>query len=175
MNHNYQIEYKNVYLRPLQGEDIENLRNWRNNPINTMYLRRIPYITQEMQTEWFEKYLKNDDEMCFAIVEKRDLNRLVGSLSLYNFGDEECLFGKILIGDKQAHGRKIGLNATIAATKIAFETLGLKKVYLYVYIDNKKAINVYQNAGFTICDVQATTDDKKEYIMAIEESKKWID
>lgn len=168
MDHNYQIAYENIYLRPLSQEDIECLRNWRNNTNNTEYLSKIPYITPAMQSNWFKEYLENDDEMCFAIVERQELKRLVGSLSLYNFKDESCLFGKILIGDNDAHGRKVGINATVAAIKIAFETLRLKKIVLYVYVDNKRAIKVYRNAGFLICGEHITTDERREYIMSIE-------
>ena len=133
MKHSYQIDYENVKLRPLIKDDIENLRIWRNNPKNTLYLSKIPFITEEMQAAWFERYLSNEDELCFAIVESRVLNRMVGSLSLHDFSEDSCFLGKILIGDDEAHGRKVGLNASIAATKIAFERLNMKSVILQVF------------------------------------------
>ena len=165
MIHHYRIDYKNVILRPLEKDDIEPLREWRNDPRNTQYLSKIPYITPELQIAWFEKYLQNRDELSFAIVENKDLNRLVGSLCLYNFSLESCLFGKILIGDPEAHGRKIGLNATVAATKIAFEQLKLKQVDLYVYSDHAAALAIYKKAGFFIVDEHKVDNGKLEYKM----------
>lgn len=165
MDHHYHIKFENVYIRPLVEVDIESLRNWRNDANNTMYLNNISYITPQMQNDWFQRYLQNNDEMFFAIVENQDLNRLVGSFSLYNFTDETCLFGKILIGDREAHGRKVGLNATIAATNIAFNLLKLKKVNLYVYIDNLAALKIYQKAGFVISDEHRTATGRNEYTM----------
>ena len=109
MEHNYCINYENVSLRPLYIDDVEQLRIWRNEPSNSIYLNKIPYITSEMQLDWYKRYLNNNDEICFAIVEKNELNRLVGSLSLYEFDGDECFFGKILIGDLEAHGKKLDL------------------------------------------------------------------
>lgn len=165
MEHNYQIEYENITLRPLAKGDIENLRIWRNDPKNTLFLRKIPFITRAMQLEWFNKYLQNNDEICFSIVETRQLKRMVGSLSLYQFADDSCFFGKILIGDVDAHGRKVGVNATIAVTKIAFEQMNIKQVKLHVFADNFVAVKVYKNAGFNIVEELNTESGKLEYLM----------
>lgn len=167
MFHDYIYEYENVHLRPLVEDDIELLRVWRNNPDNTTYLNKIPYITPENQAEWYKNYLKNDDEVCFSILENQELKRLVGSLSLYHFETESCSFGKILIGDKEAHGRKVGLNATIAATKVAFDILNLKRINLCVYLDNFVAVKIYQKAGFVVTKTYKASNGKDEYIMTM--------
>lgn len=148
MNHSYSIRNKNVFLRPLEKNDIEKLREWRNDKKNSKFLRQIPYITEDAQKRWFENYLNNEDEICFAIEECEQLNRIVGSLSLYNFCGDTAEFGKILIGDEEAHGKKVGYNATVAALKIAFEVIKLKRVVLEVYEDNVAAKTIYEQAGF---------------------------
>lgn len=165
MKHSYEIVYKNVHLRPLAEDDIENLRIWRNNPQNTKYLNKIPFITPEMQDEWFHNYIENTDEICFAIDENSKLNRLVGSCSLYNFDGESCFFGKILIGDEEAHGQKIGLNATEAAAEIAFLQLKISEIKLLVYTDNIAAIKVYEKAHFHIIDTHQDLYGNKEFSM----------
>ena len=165
MQHCYELRYKNVFLRPLLEDDIESLRKWRNKPDSSLYLRKIPFITKEMQIEWYREYKENEDEMIFAIIEDDVLKRLVGSLSLYQFNGPECLFGKILIGDNEAHGRKIGLNATMAAAKIAFEQLGINRVNLYVFPENIAACKTYQRAGFVVSDIHLDCMGRKEYIM----------
>lgn len=169
MVHNYRINHNNVILRPLAEEDLESLRNWRNNPRNTIYLSKLPYITIEMQKEWFQKYLRNKDELFFAIEENQELNRMVGSLSLYEFYNDTCFFGKIIVGDESAHGKKIGLNATIAATKVALELLRQKKVYLYVYAENLAALKIYKEAGFIIINEHKGANGSKEYTMVKEQ------
>ena len=165
MEHNYSLTYKNVYLRPLQAQDIESLRIWRNNPQNTKYLSKIPPITREMQEAWYKRYLSNKNELCFAIVENEILNRVVGSLSLHDFSLESCFLGHVLIGDENAHGKKVGVNASVAATQIAFNELKLRTVKLYVFPENISAYKVYQQAGFTIADVHEVSNGGKEYTM----------
>ena len=166
MKHSYSISYKNVALKPISDGELELLRTWRNDPANTKYLRQIPYITPEMQKRWYESYLANGDEMTFAIFETKQLGRAVGSLSLYDFCDGEAEFGKILIGDSEAHGRSVGLHATVAALKIAFAYLKLKKLRLHVFSDNIPAVKVYAKAGFEVVD-EHETNGMKELTMEI--------
>jgi len=148
MDHNFTAKYQNVMLLPLTKEHIESLRTWRNDTQNTRFLRSIPFITPEMQDNWYKTYLANADELCFVIYENQVLNRVVGSLSLYDFHDRQAEFGKILIGDEQAHGKSVGYHALLAVLRIAFEELKLEKVVLRVYDENIAAKHIYEKAGF---------------------------
>lgn len=167
MDHSFSISIDNVDIRPLRKDDIEFLRNWRNNPDNTRFLSQIPFITPEMQKSWFEKYLSDNDEIIFAIVENQKLNRIVGSFSLYNFGEDDVEFGKILIGDPEAHGRNIGFNTLTAAKDIAFNMMKKKSVKLHVFKDNIPAVKIYTKAGFKIISEHTADNGFVEYEMAI--------
>ncbi len=167
MNHQYSWKMKNIFLRPLGKDDAEYLRKWRNEPENSRFLRPIKYITPEAQKVWYESYLMNADEMAFAIVECEKLNRIVGSLSLYNFRGKEAEFGKFLIGDMDAHGKKIGLYALEAAVSIAFDKLKLEKIVLKVYEENIPAVTVYKKAGFKTVESKITETGKKELFMCL--------
>ena len=48
----YYAEYQNVIIRPLEKQDIEQLRIWRNDTKQIRFLRNIGYITREMQEKW---------------------------------------------------------------------------------------------------------------------------
>lgn len=148
MNHNYYAKYKNILLRPLSHQDIEYLRNWRNDTNATRFLRPIGHITPEMQERWFENYLNNPNELTFAIVETEELNRLVGSISLYDVKDGVAEFGRIQIGDTEAHGKGIGRNATIMALVIGFKVLNLNKIVGSVHCENAPAYYNYKKIGF---------------------------
>ena len=165
MKHSYELVLDNISLKPLCSDDIELLRKWRNDSSNTKFLKKIPFISKEKQISWFNSYLSNSDELCFGIHEIAINNRLVGSCSLYNFSEDSCFFGKLLIGEKTAHGKNLGRNATNAAVKIAFECLKLKCVFLYVYEDNIGAIKVYKECGFNVCSKQVLSNGKTEYLM----------
>lgn len=169
MEHTYKNTYKNVTIRPLNVNDIEFLRMWRNDESNTLFLRKLPFITTEMQRLWFDKYLSNTDEICFAIDETNVLNRIVGSLSLYDFKERQAEFGKILIGDDEAHGKNIGVNSIIALLYIAFDDLKLDRIILHVYAENRGAVHIYNKVGFTIEETHIS-DNMTEYTMAIKKN-----
>ena len=167
MKHNIRMEYKNIILRPLEQEDIEYLREWRNDEKNTKYLRKIGYISEEQQKKWYEGYLVNEDEYTFAIEERCELNRIVGSASLYGFNNGQVEFGKILIGDSEAHGKKIGCHTTEAISSIAFDYFNCKKVILRCFVENKGACYVYKQAGFCEVDSYITSDGQEEVFMEL--------
>lgn len=152
MRHDLAKKYKNVYIRQVEREDIEMLRKWRNNPINTRYLRKLPYITKEMQIDWYKGYLNSKDEMMFAIEETEELRRVVGSLALYNFKEEQTEVGKLLIGDIEAHGRGIGVNSLKAVLGLVFHELKKERVVLHVYSRNLAAVRIYKKVGFEILE-----------------------
>lgn len=150
MRHNFSANYKNVTIRPLQKDDIEKLRIWRNDSEKTKYLRKIDNITPEMQQQWFEKYLDNNDEIMFAIEETEQLKRMVGSVALYNFKGNTAELGKIQIGDEEAHGRGLGKVSKVMAMLIGFRKLGLEKIVGAVHRENIAAHRNDMQIGFYI-------------------------
>ena len=171
MKHCIEMQIENVMIRPLLLEESELLRGWRNNPENAKYLRSIPFITPEMQLKWYEKDLLDDNCMTFAIIETGKLNRIVGSMSIYNFKQDQVEVGKILVGDPEAHGFLVGTNAFRAAVKVAFDVLQKEKVVLHVFSDNISAVKSYVKAGFKI-EEKHVVDGKEEYIMSIDKSER---
>ena len=170
MKHEYIKDFKNVRIRPLREDDLELLRIWRNNPDNCKYLSKIPYITSDMQKGWYESTFETPNEYVFAIEEICELNRLVGSLSLYNITGKEAEFGKILIGNEEAHGKKIGVNSLNALLLLCFNELDLNSVYLHVYEDNVGAIKVYSQVGFSV-EEEHIAIEKTELIMSISRNR----
>lgn len=167
MKHQHYMNYENICLRPLMEDDIEFLREWRNNPANTVYLRKIGYISCEQQKKWYDNYLKNEDEICFAIVETEELNRIVGSASLYNFQNNQAEFGKLLIGDEQAHGRKIGYHAVAALVKYGFEHFNLERIVLECHEKNASAYHIYSQTGFEVVGSHEFDGGGLEYDMEL--------
>ncbi len=132
------------------------LRLWRNNSVNSKYLTELPYITRESQQKWYERTFEIYDEYVFGIEEISELQCLVGSLAIYNITEIDAEVGKILIGNKNAHGKKVGVNSLSALLDFSFNQLKLKSVYLHVYKENIPAVKVYTQVGFSV---------EKEYII----------
>lgn len=169
MQHAYSMVYQNIRIRPLQTEDIESLRLWRNDPQNTKYLTAIPHISSEQQKHWFQRYLQSEDELTFAVDEIASLGRLAGSLALYHFEGNQVELGRILIGDPQAHGKNVGYHAIVAAIATAFRCFPVKKIVLQCYKDNCRALHIYRKAEFKITDCHLSQNGE-EYTMELDKA-----
>lgn len=167
MVHEYKLKYRNILIRQLEREDIEQLRIWRNDHTNATYLRKMDEITPQQQLEWYEKYLNNQKEIIFAIEEVAKRKVFVGSASLYNIQTDCAEFGRFLIGRKDVHGEKIGLNALNAILYIAFEHLKINKIYLHCFEQNKAAFRIYSETGFIVVGENELQYEGKEYEMVL--------
>ena len=147
MEHYYYAENESVMIRPLQSQDIEKLRGWRNDKHLSTYLADIPYITKEMQKAWYQQYLTDKDTMFFAVIDKNS-NTVVGSVALYAFSNQKCEVGKIVVGDPSARGKGIGYGALILAMAVAFTRLNMETIVLSVHENNYPAKAIYEKAGF---------------------------
>ncbi|MBR5994351.1 MAG: GNAT family N-acetyltransferase [Lachnospiraceae bacterium] len=146
MIHNYCAELKEVLIRPLHRYDIEYLRKWRNNGELSRYLRNIGKVDKDAQIRWYEGYLKDSNTIFFAI--DFDRKKTVGSLAIYNFNQQECEIGKIVIGDNEIKDRKVAERAFLMAMGVANHFLGIDCFKLSVHEDNKVARHIYTKLGF---------------------------
>ena len=149
MKHGYCAENEDILIRPLAKEDLEYLREWRNDEKLSTYLRSIPYITEEAQIKWFDKYLKDKNTLFFTIVDK-GRETTVGSAALYNFDTDSCEVGKIVIGDPSSHGKGIGYKSLLLAITAAIRKLEMRSFRLDVHEDNIPARNIYDKVGFRV-------------------------
>ena len=159
MNSAYIVEYRNIYLRPLEKEDLEILRKIRNDSNVSRFLTKISYISEKQQENWYQKVLASEKEIIFAVEEKERLKRCVGSCSLYQIDGNQALFGKIAI-DPDARGMHTGTNAIISALHVGFKELGLEKIDLFVDRENHVAGKVYSGIGFENVGKQDEKQDR---------------
>ena len=118
-----------------------------------------------MQRKWFDNYLKDDSQIIFAIEERKELNRMIGSVSLYDIDwkNKTAEIGKIQIGDPEAHGKGSGRKALVMAMRVGFLYLGLSKIVGSVHQNNIQAHTNDMKVGFkivgTIPSVVGGTED----------------
>lgn len=94
--------------------------------------------------------MNDSSEVIFAIVETKELNRLIGSVALYKIHDSQAEVGRILIGDAAAHGKGIGRKALGMAMTAGFEYLKLEKIVGSVSSDNVQAYRNDMRVGFRV-------------------------
>ena len=169
MKHNHKITYKDITLRPIAEQDLELLRNWRNDVQTTTYLAKIPTITSEMQQAWFKKDQADPTTYTFAI-ERNDTKELVGSVAMYNIEGEQAEFGRIFIGDLKHRGKGYGFKGLAAVVYFAFEGLGITKLVASVYENNERSATNLLAQGFVVVG-KRYVDEATGYDLDMELSK----
>jgi RimJ/RimL family protein N-acetyltransferase len=150
MLHQYSKEKFPLLLRPLSEDDIEQMRIWR----NLDHIRRnfifSETISLDQQKKWFDKHKVVENDFVFIIEETSTLCKKIGTVSIYNYTKDlkEAEFGRFFIGEEDAQGKGYGVLAAKLASFIAFEQMGIKKLFLEVFVDNLTAYSIYKKVGF---------------------------
>lgn len=146
MKHSYELKMDEIILKPLEKEDIEKLRILRNNL--SIYFISQKQISKKEQQQWYNAYLKKDDDIMFKVVLADEDNEFVGAVALYDINREKkCAeFGRIIVDNKKVTG--IGVNIVQAICRFGYDMLGLEKIVCDVLKDNKRAIHIYEKVGF---------------------------
>ncbi|HEY8347261.1 MAG TPA: GNAT family protein [Symbiobacteriaceae bacterium] len=134
-----------IRLRPVTASDLELLLDWDADPtiVETMGHKFV----DRSAGEWLSSLRTQRD--CLAWMVEDEEGKTVGELELahldWRAGSAEL---RVCIGDRQRQNRGYGTDAVRTAVRLAFEGLGLRRVYLRVYLFNTRAIRVYERVGF---------------------------
>ena len=150
MKHNHVFEYGRIIFMPLEKADIEELRILRNSQKQFFISRHE--IDSGAQEQWYEKYLKNPEDIMFKVVKKEKPEEFIGAIALYDIDWEnmtsEC--GRTVIDKLKAPEKGIGMEATKAVCLFGFQVLKLNKIVGEVLKTNERIIKVDLRAGFRI-------------------------
>ena len=160
MKHNYSSEYSKVIIKPLKIDQIEGLRTIRNKLENRVWFINSSEISQNDQQNWFKKYLEVNNDFMFSIYLRDNPKLFIGAVGIYNvdFVSLTAEFGRIVIDKSRIIEKGIGRDATISALKFGFKVLKLDSIYLEVYRENYRAINMYHSVGFEDIDNNNKSD-----------------
>jgi RimJ/RimL family protein N-acetyltransferase len=152
-----------VILEEIDPKNIEQLRQWRNNPELRQWFREYKDITKDKQVEWYNTRgnNKNPEHVYFQImsigteddpnigqpykrnIEQRIENRyLIGCCGLHyiDFRLRKAEFGIFIAKDR---GEGKGKEALKLLFDYGFNELNLHKIWAEVYFGNE-AINLYR-------------------------------
>lgn len=152
MKHNYRFESKRIILRPLEWEDIGNLRALRNE--NRHLFLTTDLVTEEGQKKWYERYLEKQDDLMFVVEKREKPGQFIGTVALYDIDWDTmtCEFGRTLIDKKLAPEKGIGTEATAAMCTFGFDVLKIKKIIGHAWKTNERILKVDQRAGYQIIE-----------------------
>lgn len=168
MKHHSIIKGKNILLRPICEEDIEQMRVWRNKePIRKCFIYQ-KLISKEEQKRWYQNYLNLEDDRMFII----EYNQIkIGTAALYHIDTAkgEAEFGRIMIGEEDFKGKGIGKETVRLLCEFGFTTLHLSKIRLEVFTDNKPALHLYKQVGFN--EIGVKNESSREIMELVLEAK----
>lgn len=142
-----------IMLREYRQDDIPSIREWVNDPQTTRYLSPIFWPPQTMTDteEFMSRMLQSSHIGCnFVVADKRD-ESYIGQLDLFTINWKQR-WGELgfVIGKQEWRNRGVGTEALGLMLEYAFQTLGLERVQLEVYMDNHQALRCYEKAGFVL-------------------------
>lgn len=151
-----------IRLRTARVEDLENLRVWKNNCRTSFFYQKV--IQPEQQKQWFDGYLKRDDDYMFIIEEggARDEQMAYHPFGCMAFRvtDDSTIDLYNIIRGENSLGQASMRTAMYMMLNYIVNYFPNKKIKCDVLKDNE-AVKWYQKCGFAIWQ------EKEYYIMGI--------
>ena len=101
-------------------------------------------LTEQQEINYIKDKMDNNATM-FSMLEK-GTNKFIGNIEFFNRVFEEAEWGIVITTSMQNKG--YGTEALKRSVEYGFNELGLNRIYLGVYVNNPRAIHVYENCGF---------------------------
>ncbi|MGL5126565.1 MAG: GNAT family N-acetyltransferase [Fusobacteriaceae bacterium] len=116
------------------------------------------------QKEWIQKYFERENQKIeYYFMIRTKSSKACGTVRLYKIDNlkKECTWGSFMLNSDRPNGASY---ETISLSlNYAFNKLNLEKVFLDVRKENKKAIHIYEKAGF-----KKISEDNENYYYIIE-------
>lgn len=146
MNMNVIFESDNIiYVRPsfdLVPDYLEMVNDIDN--VARFIGERSEPLTEQQEIDYIKDKMDNNATM-FSMLEK-GTNKFIGNIEFFNRVFEEAEWGIVITTSMQNKG--YGTEALKRSVEYGFNELGLNRIYLGVYVNNPRAIHVYENCGF---------------------------
>lgn len=135
-----------IDLRPVQDDDVEQLFSWRREPEVDRWMGGLPPDSREGHQRWWDGFKADPDRTGWIVTR---FTRPAGFLQLTGVSSphRRAQWGWY-IGDPEARGRGAGRAAQALGLDLAFDGLGLQKVWSEVFADNDTALKAQAAAGF---------------------------
>jgi len=143
------MEYK-IKLRPIEKQDLEILKHWRNSPEIMQEVNEYRYLSTSDQIEWYKSLIRNPEHQMWIIEVVTSKSYIpIGACGIVKI-DFKSLHGEIsiYIGDKNYQGLGLGAKTLSLMEKWAWEDAGLRKLLGFVWEGNEKAANMFKSTGY---------------------------
>lgn len=142
-----------ISLRPVSKDDLQQLKNWRNDPEISRFMLSQTKISDEQQTAWFNKICRDNSQQHYIIVYK---DQDIGSLNIKSKIRAKSLLETpiiepgLYIADPRYRNNILAFSPTLLINDYCFETLRCEKLVATVKSDNQAALNYNLKLGYQI-------------------------
>jgi len=140
-----------IKLRALTKADLTKTLEWNNlDDIRDLYSGHPFPVNREMEEKWYEKIMISNFPITVFGIEIIKSKNLIGLTLLKDINlINRCAEFAVYIGETNERGKGYSKEATLQTLEFAFNKLGLNRVFLKVFSDNKNAVSLYKKCGFT--------------------------
>jgi diamine N-acetyltransferase len=138
-----------VRIVPLDRRHAERTREWANDADIMRLMDRVSPVSASDHEQWFASLADRPDCQYFAI--ETTSGQHVGNVWLWAIDRRHRKAElRVVIGDPDARGKRLGSDAIDLACAYGFEHLGLRRIYAYVLALNPAARRAFERAGFLL-------------------------
>jgi diamine N-acetyltransferase len=162
------FEHDNIFLRPLETDDLEKLYEWENDSENWLVSNTLTPFSKYTLAKFIETSSQDifeSKQQRFMIVLKEN-NEAIGAIDIFDFDPFHLRAGiGILIGDKRFRKKGLAREALDVIISYAGKTLLLKQLYCNISEDNEDSLKLFIEKSFVI------TGQKRDWIKT---GKGWL-
>ena len=144
------LRTKRFILRDLKISDVNiDYLNWFKDKQNTKYIEFEPKNSLKLLKQNVKKQISKKNIIFLGIFNSK--KKHLGNIKFDNFNkkNSSCYLG-ILIGSSKSKNRGVGSEIIQGCANYLYKNYQISKIYLGVYLDNKKAINFFKSNGFVV-------------------------
>ncbi len=145
MNKDSVYKSERLELRGIALEDAETIVRWRSDPANYKNFFDQHPLTMDEHLAWFDRYLIDDTRFDFMIIDSEGTR--IGTVGLSAINHESCEIS-YMIGNVEARGKGLATEVVETMSNIAFEELGVQKVWARILSHNVASARVIEGGGF---------------------------
>ncbi|MBU2279702.1 MAG: GNAT family N-acetyltransferase [Gammaproteobacteria bacterium] len=150
MWHQQVITDFSVKLVPLQHQQLELLRQWRNDPIIAASMLQQHFICEEMQQQWFERVQQDKCQAQFVIYYK---DEPIGACNLKSangteLGQCETIESGFYLAHPRFRGTLLAFFPALALNQYCFKSLNCKTLLAHVKLSNNAALRFNEKLGY---------------------------
>lgn len=148
------IETKNLFLRRMDQEDVDDLFEMRRDPLMNEHTDVKPDETLEDTRIYIDKMNKGVDnnEWIIWAIEHRQTGKVIGSVCIWNISSElgsgELGYGII----PSFQGKGLMKEALLSVIGYGFSVMGLDELDAYTEENNYRSVKLLESCGFTEAD-----------------------